>query len=278
MASADSDNEFEIFEFTITSKNEISQIKRPHKFEGFATAETKPSIIPDRTTYIYIQVDGRNLYFENDTPIIAIFKEDNAYKIRRFTYEAVRGAYCSDVTMKFYGYIDSSEVRFITLTGNISEMTTTLQEGVLTNVNMTMDKYGNDAYSVTIDGNEYTVSKENGDSIGIHKNMIVDYGSKLLNRAEIKINGAIDISDSFDNWAGRKNGRLSLKAGTVKRADNKRVVFEDGTDYFFDPREHTVYKCSGNGKFAEADFRDLIPGTNVVLALVSNEITVAIAE
>lgn len=270
LAAADASDGSGIFEFSITSKNEISRVSVPYKFEGFKTAVAKPTSFID-DDYIYAIVDGRNLYFDNDAPIIAVYKDNGNYVIKHYKYSDIRGGYCSGVTMRFYGYKDSSKVRFITLTGDLLSTTSSQRYGILTKMHLTVDENGDEVYGVTINDREFTVSKENAVASGMKENMLVSYATMFFETGEAVISGGIDVSDDMENWAGRSFGSMSVVCGTVKRADDKRIVLDDGRDYYYNPKRNSIYRMNSNHKFTSSEYRELIPGSRVAVVVISNE-------
>lgn len=260
----------EIFEFSVTSKNEIANISVPYKFEGFETATTKPTSFID-DDYIYATVDGRNLYFDNNTPIIAVYKDDYNYKIKHYKYSDIRGGYCSGVTMRFYGYKDSSQVRFIALTGDLLSTTSAQRYGILSKMYLTIDENGNEAYQVLINDREFIVSKENAALSGVKENMLVSYATLAFEPDKAVISGGIDVSDDMENWNGRSFGSMSIICGTLKRADDKRIVLDDGRDFYYNPKRNYIYRMTSYRKFTSADYRELLPGSEVAIVVTSKE-------
>ncbi len=262
-ATAGAEDGSALYEITLTADGKIAEFNELHMYDGYGTATINPdSFIED--TQIYLNVDGKKLFLQMATKVICIYKDANDdFKVKHVPYSTIRGKYCSNVTMRFYGYEENSEIRFLTLAGDISTVEEYRKYGFLSKMTTGIDENDEIYYNVVIDGKKYKLDKD--DAKGINANMYVSYTVSTFDEGRVRLGDRVDLSDDMENWIGRTNGNINVIGGVVESADERRVILDGDQYHYYVPGSVSFYSIDDRGNRTSRKYQDLQHGMEVAI-------------
>ena len=261
-----------IFKFELNDKGEISSAKKAEAFYGFADSngEAKVQYIGSfpQSSFPYMWVGGKKLYFETDVNIVGMYEKDGEIVFKRSTWDSLSGKMCDDsVVARFFGEDMSSDVDLIFMTGDLGTITPMENDyGVVTKIISQRMENGEYGKKITIN-NEKSYVLSNEKAIGIEKNSFINYGSgALFGDSEICILSSVALHGDMFEWVGAGNDSITIKTGTIEKIDEKRVYFTDGTAHFINRAQPLFFSVEDDGSLENGSYMDGLEGKEIVYA------------
>lgn len=228
-----------LFVFTRNRDGEIISVSPPTTYEGVSESAIPITIFPDDTTLPHISAYGDNLYFVG-AKILGLYKADGIFSVKEAQWGDLRFTNAANVTMRFYGKQDSSDVIYALICGETENIySRTVSYGVVNRKTTVLSTEGNLQYKIDVkgkNGGEYILSQADGDKL--RDGSFIQYNRlRTFSDSEIFISSVTDLSGAIDSWGA------GFEYGTIRKIDSKRVYFDDGRIYFLHPTFCAVIRC-----------------------------------
>jgi len=273
-----------IYEIELNSKKEIKSFAKLREYRGFegktVTTREAPgeySFIDHGTPYLVVNVgeaspntDYRKLFIPKTTPVYAIDTSSGEVEVYQLPYSEFVGKYVYDkVTLRFFGYESSPEMRMIVMTGNISAVANTSKSGIVERYATGIDAQGDEVKLVTIDGTTYRLLENS--PLQPVEDYFVSYTVSLFEKDAITIDKQLDFQSDFSTWDGLQYGKSTLKYAIIEEADNLKVHIDGNNGsrdyYYYEPGLCQFMGVNRDGELVDMSYQDMQPGMEVVLGI-----------
>lgn len=265
-----------IYDFKVNDSGEIISLEKKPAFYGFADANgeavTQSIGSFPQSAFPFMWVGGRRLYFDDDVKIVGMFESDGELVFKRTTWNRLSGRICDNsIVARFFGEEKSSDVDMIFMSGPLESITPSeYSYGVVTEVSAVKLDDGEYGKKVVINNEGSYVLTEN-EASGITENTFISYGSDLLfGKSEICILNSLNLTGDMYDWVGLNNSDVTIKTGTVEKADGKRVYFTDGSEQFINRSQPMFFSVSEKCELKNASYMDNLEGKDIVYAADNN--------
>jgi len=279
-----------ILEYEIRN-DEIVGIKTPLRyagyrdeirFNGFPNNGGRPMIV---TTGNYTNSGGNQVVYFFDTPLTFLYEKDGKLNARVVPWSKIYNSNSGlerVICLQAFGYENNSDMRLALFCGNTEMVSSEVSKnfGLVIGKSSAVDAEGNVCTSLEVLDNNGTKNYilPNEEARTIPEKAYIEYftGGILKDENEITVLSSVDLSGSVEDMEA-----AGLAIGTVARADDKRLVFEDGKAFFYDPVKTCVFykrmQDSRGTRFEAIDKTELAPGDSVAYYNSSNGLLCIIA-
>jgi len=227
-----------VFEITVNKKGEISAISNPTDVPGFTSSGAITSIA--NSDNIYVNIGGKTIFLKQIDNIVAIYVEDDVFKVKKISSDTLKATTIPDgATLKMYGDEEVLGIRMAVLCGSglnslkYSEYT----YGIVSDKKLLINDDYETMYELKITGKSSTklVLDEMVGSTVPQRAFIIYNESAPFTENGIIINKIVDMTGDRNEWT---NSGILIK-DTVKRINDKMVMFGSGEAYFLNPTYST---------------------------------------
>ncbi len=286
VANQDLRNAKSIFRFKFNAKEEIVKVTKLSPYYGYETDEdgfvtySTSGEFPGRgdPTYFAASADDKRIYVPIKERLVVLYETDGEAAFGSTNYDELTGNNPgSKVVFYFFGEEMSSEFDLILIAGDVSKMrgSSSANYGIVDSVRTTIGADGEYIKMAEIGGTKYLISDE--DARLVAKNTLV-YFRKLtggFSKYDIEIRDTIQLAGDMNSWEGYTgpNGSITIYKGRVSKIDSKRIFFDDGSAFFFNPKgcSYKIYD-EVSSSFEDGNSLDFLQDRDVLYVLTSNKI------
>lgn len=258
----------DIYEITVNDSGFVTNVTVPMRFEGFETAALSDIRSFIEASPMYLTVDKQKLYFDSTTPFYVAYENKGVMISKKMVYSALRARSVSEdgLIVTFYGYPDQGEVRFVTLTGNITKIEGNQTTGIVEMIASTLNGEGKPVSSAYISGKQYLLT--DADASKLKKDMLVTvtvpiFGEYASLESYMELDNIFNTDVTLDS---------NLKRINVKKAYNNRLILDDGSTIFYHSKSYKIWKQNSLGEFTEGIKEDIKDGDEVIIYVKNKEI------
>lgn len=267
-----------VYKVKLNDKNVITSIRPANKFaetilnQKWAKGENGFTV-SEFTTSTSAYIGTPRIYFNNSKICVCYYTEEYGILVKLIDWEVLRSKKATGLWLTPYSEENSSEIDVLMIRGGVDSLEYRSDyrlSGLCTSVMKGYDPVNeNEVLNVTINGNNYIVSKYKDMFKDVTNAAFIVYstGNPFMAENEIKPTSIVNLSGSPDSWeitGSIGDGKVNegLFKDEVLKVDNRRVFFQSGPIWYMsdDAQVFQIVETNGVVKHIRKTRADITSG------------------